>query len=135
MRCTRVGLALGSTLLLATACGGSSGGAKDSGPTGGSTPGATVHLAFTEFKPVDYAIKVGQALTFENDNPITHVIVEGPWKAGPDGLRTSETDDGAFHLKINPTKGFTAEHVFDKAGTFPFFCTIHKGMNATVTVS
>ena len=132
MHRSAVAAAIG-TLLLASACGGASDSNKT---TGSSKPGATVHMVFTEFKPADYSIKVGQALTFANDDPITHSIVEGSWTADKGtGLRTSEQDDGTFKLSIDPRKGFTAEHVFDKAGTFQFFCTIHKGMNATVTVS
>ena len=132
MRRTAVALAIGS-LVFASACGGSSSsGAKG---TTASKPGAEVHMAFTLFAKKDFAIKTGQALTFVNDNPITHIIVQGPWKVDGDNLRTSEMDDGTYKLDIDPKKGFTAEHVFDKAGTFQFFCTIHKGMNATVTVS
>jgi plastocyanin len=132
MRRTAVALAIG-TLVLASACGGSSGTKKSTGTA--AKPGATVSIDFSLFAKKDFAIKTGQALTFVNNNPITHEIVEGPWKADSQGQRTSEMNDGTFDLKIDAKKGFTAEHVFDKAGTFQFFCTIHKGMNATVTVS
>jgi plastocyanin len=137
MRCTAAALALGS-LIFATACGSSGEQAGTTKPTTKPTsmkPGATVSMTFTEFDKADYALKTGEALTFVNDNPITHVIVQGAWATGPDGLRTTEKDDGAFSLDIPATKGFTAEHVYDKAGTYQFFCTIHKGMNAAVTVS
>ena len=134
MRRTAVAVAIGS-LALVTACGGSSGSAKSGATTGAAKPGETVNMTFTVFEKKAYAIKTGQALTFANANPITHEIVEGTYKVGPDGLRTEEKDDGAFNLKIPATKGFMASHTFDKAGTFTFFCTIHKGMNATVVVS
>jgi len=131
---TAVAFAIGS-LALVTACGGSSGFAKSGSTTGATKPGEAVNMTFTVFDKKDYAIKTGQALTLVNANPITHDIVEGTYKVGADGLRTEEKDDGAFNLKIPPTKGFMANHTFDKAGTFTFFCTIHKGMNATVVVS
>ncbi|MCU1594302.1 MAG: hypothetical protein JWO12_1694 [Frankiales bacterium] len=134
MRRTALVLSIG-TLVLASACGGSSGTKADGAATKAAKPGATVEMDFSLFAKKDFAIKAGQTLTFVNNNPITHQIVEGAWKAGSDGLRTSEMDDGAFNLKIDPKKGFTAEHTFEKAGTFQFFCTIHKAMNATVTVS
>lgn len=134
MRRLATGLAL-STLLLATACGGD----DDANPMGGSTdgaakPGATVPMVFTEFKPTDFTIKAGETLTFENENAITHVIVGGSWKADSQGLRTEEKDDGSYNLKVSK-KGEKVEHTFTTAGTFQFFCTIHKGMNGTVTVS
>ncbi len=133
MRRTAVALAVGS-LALVTACGGSSS-SSTSTATGAAKPGETVNMTFTVFGKKDYAIKTGQALTFVNANPITHDIVEGTYKVDANGLRTEEKDSGAFDLKIPPTKDFTASHTFDKAGTFTFFCTIHKGMNATVVVS
>lgn len=134
MRRTALILSIG-TLVLASACGGASGTKSDGGSTAAAKPGATVDMNFSLFAKKDFAIKAGQTLTFVNNNPITHVIVEGAWKADGDGLRTSEMDDGAFKLNIDPKKGFTAEHTFAKAGTFQFFCTIHKAMNATVVVS
>jgi len=135
MRRTPAALALG-TLLLASACGGSSSGGKtDAGASSANKPGATVPMVFTEFKPTDFAIKVGQTLTFENENPIKHIIVEGSWMAdSKTGLRTSGKDDGVFSLTVNK-KGDKVEHTFDKAGTYQFFCTIHEGMNGTVVVS
>ena len=134
MRRTALVLSIG-TLVLASACGGSSGSKSDGGSKAAAKPGATVAMDFSLFAKKDFAIKAGQTLTFVNNNPITHQIVEGAWKADSEGLRTSESDDGAFKLDIEPKKGFTAEHTFTKPGTFQFFCTIHKAMNATVVVS
>jgi plastocyanin len=132
MRRVMTAIAIG-TVLLGSACGGSS--KTDTSTSGAKKPGATVPMVFTEFKPTDFTIKTGQTLTFENENPITHIIVEGSWKvAGSDGLRTSEMDDGTFKLTVNK-KGDKVEHTFDKPGTYQFFCTIHKGMNGTVVVS
>jgi plastocyanin len=92
-------------------------------------------MTFTLFGESDVSIKAGQAVTFVNDNPIEHVIVQGPWKADAGtGLRTAETDDGTFSLTVKD-KNDVASHVFPKAGVFQFFCTIHKGMNGTVRVS
>jgi plastocyanin len=132
MRRAMTALAIG-TLMLGSACGGG-GSTKDAGSSGANKPGATVPMVFTEFKPTDFAIKAGQTLTFENENPIKHVIVEGAWKAGSDGLRTEGKDDGTFSLTVNK-KGDKVEHTFDKPGTYQFFCTIHFGMNGTVVVS
>ena len=125
-----------SGLLLVSACG--SGGDKASGTSAkqaATPPGATVHLTFTLIKPTSVTLKAGQALTFVNDNPIGHVMVEGSWKADPStGLRTDEHDDGTYSLKLDKS-GQTASHTYDKAGRYQFFCTIHKGMNGTVTVT
>ncbi len=118
------------TVLLTTACGGSEATPSAAAPASGTT----VDMVFTEFKQTDVTIKAGETLTFVNANPIEHVIVQGPWKAGSDELRTTETDDGTFRLEV-AKKGERVEHTFAQAGTFQFFCTIHKGMNGTVTVT
>ena len=132
MRRVMTAIAIG-TVLLGSACGGSS--KSDTSTSGTKKPGATVPMVFTEFKPTDFTIKAGQTLTFENENPITHIIVQGSWKVGgSDGLRTSEMDDGTFKLNVSK-KGDKVEHTYDKPGTYQFFCTIHKGMNGTVVVS
>ena len=132
MRRLATALALGS-VLLATACGGDDAPAE-TGKGGATKPGATVPMVFTEFKPTDFTIKAGETLTFENENAITHVIVGGTWKADGNGLRTEEKDDGTYKLNVSK-KGDKVEHTFTTAGTFQFFCTIHKGMNGTVTVT
>ncbi len=134
MRRSLAAAAIG-TLLLTAACGGSGDTKADSGSGAGATkPGATVDMAFTLFKQTDVTLKAGETLTFINQNPITHIIVQGDWMAGADGLRTSEKDDGTYKLDVSK-KGDKVEHTFDKAGTFKFFCTIHKGMSGTVTVT
>ncbi|MGB8651986.1 MAG: plastocyanin/azurin family copper-binding protein [Mycobacteriales bacterium] len=131
MRRTVLAVALGS-LLVATACSSSASGSRTA--LAAPKPGATVPMVFTEFKPTMFTIKAGQALTFVNHQSITHEIVGGSYQvdAGT-GLRTSETDDKTFDLKVSQ-KGDTVEHVYDQPGTYHFFCTIHKGMNGTVVV-
>jgi plastocyanin len=127
----RTAAALGlSGLLLLTGC--STSGSSTHAAT---PPGATVRIAFTLFQDTAVSIKAGQAVTFVNQNPIGHVIVEGSWTADPGtGLRTAEHDDGAFSLKL-AAPGQRVSHVFATPGTYQFFCTIHKGMNGTVTVT
>ena len=121
-----------SVLLMTAACGGSSG-------AGGSAMTATkadvsVSTALLAFDPKDVRIKAGQTVGWVGGDNITHVLVEGTYEVGADGLRTKETDDKAFSLELTK-KGQQVSHTYDKAGTFTYFCTIHKGMNGTVTVS
>lgn len=127
--------ALASGLLLittVTACSGSSSsGAKPTTPT---KPGASVAIPLLSFTPATVTVKTGQTVTWTNGNNIKHVVVEGTYQLDKSsGLRTSEKDDGAFSLTVEK-KGDVVSHTYDKAGTFPYFCTIHKGMNGTVVV-
>ena len=125
--------ALGLTFLLATtACSGSS---SSSTPASPHKPGADVAIPLLSFTPDTVSVKVGQTGTWTNGNDISHVRVEGTYQVDKGtGLRTSEKDDGSFSLKVNK-KGDVVSHTYDKAGTFTYFCTIHKGMNGTVVVS
>jgi plastocyanin len=121
-----------SVLLTTAACGGSSA----PGSTAASTTkaDASVSTALLAFDPKDVRIKAGQTVTWVGGDNITHVLVEGTYEVGADGLRTKDSDDKAFSLKLTK-KGQQVSHTYDKAGTFSYFCTIHKGMNGTVTVS
>lgn len=132
----RAAVAVGAAALALTAC--SSNGSKDAGssssPGAASKPGVTVNTALLAFDPKEARITKGQTVTWVGGDNITHVLVEGTYQVGSDGLRTSQTDDHAFSLNLSK-KGQTVSHTYDKAGTFTYYCTIHHGMNGTVVVS
>jgi plastocyanin len=123
--------AIGVLLLTAACSGGSTG-----GPAKATTarPGAGVAIPLLSFTPDKVTIKAGQTVTWTNGNDISHVLVEGTYKVSSDGLRSSQTDDGTFSLKV-AKKGDVVAHTYPKAGTFTYYCSIHKGMNATVVVT
>lgn len=123
---------LGS-LLLTAACGGSSSPAKTAG-SGAKADGPSVNTALLAFDPQMVNIKKGQTVTWVGGDNITHVLVEGTYTVGGDKLRTEQTDDKAFHLDLSK-KGQTVSHTYTTAGTFTYYCSIHKGMNGTVVVS
>ncbi len=105
-------------------------------PAGGNTTssGPTVSIPLLSFSPAALSVKVGQTVTWVNGNNIDHILIEGTYQVGSDSLRTSETDDGAFRLSLSK-KGDSVRHTYAKAGTFTYYCSIHKGMNAAVTVT
>jgi len=123
-------------LLALAACGGGSGStaATKAAAPAASKPGATVNIPLLSFDPVTTTIKAGQTVTWVNGNDINHVLVEGTYKVDSSMLRTDETDDKTFNLVV-AKKGDTVGHTYAKAGTFTYYCTIHKGMNATVVVT
>jgi len=133
VRRTAAAAALG-TLLLTAACGGSSGSGK-AATAAPAKPGAAVAIPLLSFTPDKVTIHPGQTVTWTNGNDITHVLVQGSYQVDPgSGLRTSEKDDRTFSLKV-AHKGDVVTHTYPVAGTFTYFCSIHKGMNATVTVT
>lgn len=126
--------ALATACLLAlTACG-SSGSKDSSAPSSMSSDGVTVNTGLLAFDPKSVSITKGQTVTWVGGDNITHVLVEGPYEVGSDGLRTKQTDDKAFHLNLT-RKGQRVSHTYTTPGTFTYYCTIHHGMNGTVVVS
>ena len=139
-RSIRLGLILAVTAaVLAVGCGGNSG----SGGYGGGSPATTAAPAATSagggsttsgagtpasgtavaidnfaFSPATLNAKMGQQVTWTNKQDIAHTVT---------------ADGGAFDHQM-PT-GATFSFTFDKAGSFPYHCTIHPSMTATIEVS
>lgn len=124
-------------LLLTSACGGSSSSGNAAAGSAAMTKtadGVTVNTALLAFKPMTVEIRKGQTVTWVGGDNITHVLMQGAYQVGKDGLRTSQQDAKVFDLTLTK-KGQTVSHTFDQAGTFPYYCSIHHGMNGVVHVS
>ena len=70
------------------------------------------------FNPAATTVKVGQKVTWTNEDSATHNVV---------------ADDGSFKsgdLNQGDTFSFTPK----KAGTYSYVCTFHAQMKATLTV-
>jgi plastocyanin len=116
--------------LAVSACGGSSGGgstatststasssASSSGGGGGSVAIKMQNIAFA---PKDTTVKVGEKVTWTNDDSVTHNVTAN---SGADFKSKDFGNGGTF--------SFTPE----KAGTIKYVCTIHPGMTGTLTVT
>ena len=115
-----------------TACGSTG----QAGNTSTAPTGPVVGLKSLMFMPPTLTIKVGQTVTWRNDEPITHTVTSGS-VTGIDpktGLRSGQKPDSLFDAKL-PKKGSTFSFTFRKAGTYSYYCDIHQGMNATIVVS
>ena len=132
---TRSLLAAGalSGLLLSSACSSSSSDTSKEAVTM-TAEGAEVDTSLLAFTPDPVQIKKGQTVTWVAGDNIRHIVVQGTYEVGGDKLRTTEEDDKTFELTLTK-KGEKVSHTYDTAGTFTYFCTIHKGMNGTVVVS
>jgi plastocyanin len=126
----RILVALCAVLALAlglAACGGSSGGGSTSASTsapssssGGSGGGVTIKMQNIQFSPKDTTVKVGDKVTWTNDDNTDHNVTA---ESGAD-FKSKDFGNGA-------TFSFTA----DKAGTIKYVCTIHPGMTGTLNVT
>jgi len=109
--------------LAAAGCGGS----DNSSSSASSTPaassssggGVAIKMANIAFDPKAVTVKVGQKITWTNDDSTDHNVT---------------ADSGADFKSDNFGKGATFEFTPDKAGTIKYECTIHPGMTATLTV-
>jgi plastocyanin len=79
---------------------------------------AEVKIDNFSFEPQTLSVAVGTTVTWTNrdDIPHTSVSTEGVWKS-----KVMDTDE-AF------------SYTFTKAGTFPYFCSIHPKMTGKVVV-
>jgi plastocyanin len=72
-----------------------------------------------KFAPESVSVSVGDAVTWVNNDTVGHDVTGDDFKSG---------DAGAMQ------NGDTFVQTFDKAGTFDYVCTVHPGMEGSVTV-
>jgi plastocyanin len=96
---------------------GGSGTATQSSSAGG---GVEVKLQNIQFSPKETTVKVGQQVTWVNEDSTDHDVT---------------ADSGADFKSDTFGNGGTFEFTPDKAGTIRYECTIHPGMTGTLTVT
>lgn len=80
--------------------------------------GTAVAMKGFQFAPKDVTVKVGDTVTWTNEDDAPHNVVAA---------------DEAFSSE-NFAKGEAFEYTADKAGTFAYECTLHPGMEGSLTV-
>jgi plastocyanin len=82
--------------------------------------GATeVSMEDIKFDPTQVTVKAGDTVTWVNDDSVGHDVTGDDFKSGEPGAMQN---------------GDTFEHTFDTAGTFDYVCSVHPGMDGSVTV-
>ena len=120
--------ALLSTLIVA--CGG--GGGSTGG--GGTHGGNTVSLEATSFSPASITIQKGQSVTLSNQSGVLHIIANGSWNSNTAEPKTEEGAPTVNNAQVS--NGQTLDvGPFNTSGTYHYYCSVHPGMNLTVTVS
>lgn len=94
--------------------------------------GPIVHMGQTTFIQTTVALKKGENLLLVNDVNGPHIITNGTWQGTvqkpmvePGAPIFNKSFSGKDRASIGP---------FNQAGQFLIYCTIHQGMNLTVTV-
>ncbi|QBD78013.1 hypothetical protein EPA93_19230 [Ktedonosporobacter rubrisoli] len=94
--------------------------------------GPSVHMSASDFVQKTITIKKGQTLTLINDASAPHTVVNGKWEGSK---QVAEKEAGAPTVSLNFTgNDRKSTPPFNTAGKFDIYCTIHGGMNLTVTV-
>jgi len=80
------------------------------------------------FSPAALTVPVGTTVTWRNDAGILHNVT---WNDAA-GRNAAQAGDGTGDIPNFSTGSHT--RLFNTAGTYGFKCTIHQGMNGTLTV-
>ena len=120
--------------LSAISCGGS-GGAYSTGTGGGggggggTCPAGTFCMTASTFTPTTRTAAVGATIAWQNSSGVGHNIV---WDDAT-GRAAALAGDGTGDMP-NFDTGMSHTRLFNTAGTYGFHCTLHQGMNATLTI-
>ena len=109
----------GSSNSSSTSSGSSSSGSTSTAAAASSGGGVAIQMQNIAFDPKDVTVKVGQKVTWTNDDSVDHNVTS---KSG----ETIKSD--------NFGKGGTFSFTPTKAGKISYVCTIHPGMTGTLTV-
>jgi plastocyanin len=126
-------LSLAACGLAVTGCGSSGGGSSTSDTAGAAAPatttagaappasGATAQVAMKDiqFTPQKVTVKLGQTVRWTNQDTVVHDV---------------RATSGASFKSALFAKGKTYEYKPAKPGTIAYVCTIHPGMQGTLTV-
>jgi plastocyanin len=91
---------------------------SDNNSSNNTTPN-TVSINNMSFGPSAITVKAGTTVTWTNNDNTAHTVT---------------ADDQSFNSG-NMNKGATFAHTFATAGTYPYHCTYHPMMTATVTTN
>ena len=83
-----------------------------------STPGADVKIDNFSFGPQTITVPVGATVTWTNRDDIPHTTV---------------STEGVFKSKVMDTDE-KFSYTFTKAGTYPYYCSVHPKMTGQVVV-
>jgi plastocyanin len=89
------------------------------GPGGGPVLTSDVEIRSTSFQPASVQVTVGATVTWTNFDGVNHTV-------------TSDTDAFESGTLVD---GDMYSFTFNTVGTFPYHCTFHPGMRASVVVT
>ena len=117
------------TLIVLTAIAASLGRMSRDAPLGGAAhtaagTDAVVSIRTFQFAPDTLRVTAGTRVVWTNADDIEHTVTSG----------TPDARDDRFDGVV-PRRGATYSAVFEKPGTYRYFCERHRFMNGTVIVN
>lgn len=92
-----------------------------------------VHMNETDFVQKSVTIHKGESISLINDSSAIHAIENGSWM---DTTPRPKDEAGAPSIQVDINASATQViGPFNTAGTFHFYCSVHPGMNLSVTVN
>jgi len=118
--------------LTAISCGGGDGGVSPPPPPPPppppTCPASTFCMGASSFSPGTRTVTGGTTVTWQNQSGVGHNVT---WDNAA-GRNAALAGDGTGDIPEFSSGSHT--RLFNAAGTYGFHCTIHAGMNATLTV-
>jgi plastocyanin len=107
--------------LVAAGCGSSNSSSSSTSESSGPAPKGAIEMKNIAFSPKSKSVKVGQKVTWVNDDDVDHNV--------------TTTGGAAKFASDNFGKGGTYSFTPTKPGTIQYTCTLHPGMDATLIVT
>jgi plastocyanin len=82
------------------------------------------------FSPNPIKVKVGDTVTWTNNDTLAHTVTSG---IGPNDPSKGKVFDSSLSALLEPGKTFSFR--FERAGEFPNFCQLHPAMAGKVVLS
>ena len=95
--------------------------------------GPIVHMGAATFLVPSISISKGKSIDLIDDVAVAHTITNGTWNGGSMVLK-AEAGAPTFNVSFTGNDS-NSIGPFNTSGTFKILCTVHQGMNLTVTVS
>jgi plastocyanin len=88
----------------------------------------------TNFVQSSVTISKGGSISLIDDANSTHIIANGIWQGNTPKPGTEAGAPPAHNLQFTSAGQSQTLGPFNTAGTFHYYCSVHPGMNLTVTV-
>jgi len=99
--------------------------------------GPRVAIELLAFRGGSLAVPAGTTVSWVNEEALPHTVTTGSYTVDPaTKLRCSDCarEDGLLDASL-PEEGSSTSFTFREPGTFTYFCSFHRGMNAAITVT